>query len=321
MSTGAPSRTGYVAVQEPRRDRTSRSRFGALLRRDAVQKPLLVLPACIVLLSLTVYPFVYSVYLSLHRVRLTTLRHMTFVGAGNYVRLLSDPIFLHSLGNTFLLAAAAISVEVAVGFAVAKVFFELRHNRILSAARSVYLVPMMVTPLTVGVIFAYIFNPTIGVANQLLQAAFLPGVPWFGSPTAARIAILLIDVWQNTPFMMLLMLAGLLTIPADLYEAARVDGAGWFDIVRFIELPSVLGMILLGVILRIIDILRVFDVIYVTTRGGPGDATMVLTLYAYQQDFEYFQIGAGSAAAVVILAISIVITTFAVSLLRRVEHD
>ena len=289
-------------------------------KSDRLQRPLFVLPACVVLLSLTVYPFVYSVYLSLYRVRLTNLHHKMFLGVENYLQLLQDSVFFHSLCNTFALAVVGISIEVVLGYAVAKVFLELRHRRAFNVLRSFYLMPMMITPLTVGVIFAYIFNPTIGIANQLFQFVDIPAIPWFGQTTAARCAILLIDVWQNTPFMMLLILAGLLTIPGELYEAARMDGARALDLVRHIEVPAVLGVILLGVILRLIDILRFFDVIYVTTRGGPGDSTMVLTLYAYQQDFEYFQIGSGSAAAVVILAISIVITTVAVSLLRRIER-
>ena len=207
-----------------------------------------------------------------------------------------------------------------LGYAVAKVFLELRHRGSFTVLRSFYLMPMMITPLTVGVIFAYIFNPTIGIANQLLQYVDIPAVPWFGAETAARCAILLIDVWQNTPFMMLLILAGLLTIPGELYEAARMDGARAIDLIRHVEIPAVLGVLLLGVILRVMDILRFFDVVYVTTRGGPGDSTMVLTLYAYQQDFEYFQIGSGSAAAIVVLVISIAVTTVAVSLLRRIER-
>ena len=308
-------------VMADRAQLTPRPQSLALLRRDRVQQPLFILPACIVLISLTVYPFVYSVYLSLYRVRLTNLRRMLFVGFGNYLDLLRDGLFLHALGNTALLAVASITLEALLGFTAAKVFLELRHRRWARGSRSFFLMPMMITPLTVGVIFAYIFNPTIGIANQFLQSASLPGVPWFGEPAAAMTAILLISVWQNTPFMMLLILAALVSISGDLYEAAKVDGARWHQILVSIEIPSALGVLLLGVILRIIDVLRFFDVIYVTTRGGPGDSTMVLTLYAYQQDFEYFQVGTGSAAAVLILILSIVITTFAVALLRRVERE
>jgi len=290
-----------------------------LLRRDSVQQTLFVAPACLLLLGLTVYPFVYSVYLSMHRVRLTNLTRSRFVGFDNYTQLLSDGLFIHALINTALLAVVSIILETILGFIVAKVFMSLGARRWVNVLRSLYLLPMMVTPLTVGVVFAYIFNPTIGIMNYLLHIVDVQPVSWFGSPSVAMLTIVLINVWQFTPFMMLLILAALLSIRSDLYEAARVDGAKWHHIIRRIEIPSIIGVVLLGAILRLIDILRYFDVIYVTTRGGPGDSTMVLTLYAYQQDFQYFQVGAGSAASVLILIASIVVTTFAVRLLRRIE--
>lgn len=288
-------------------------------RNDRFQQVMFIAPTCLFLALLTLYPFVYSVFLSLHRVRLTNLQRKVFVGFDNYVALLSDGLFLRSLQNTVLLTVAAIAIEVLLGFIVAKIFHELAGRRVAGVARSLFLLPMMVTPLIVGMIFAYIFNPALGVANQILGLIGLEGVPWFADPTAARLTILLITVWQWTPFMMLLILAALTGVRADLYEAARMDGASWWHILRYIEIPSVRSVVLLGVTLRIIDMLRFFDVIYVTTRGGPGDATMVLTLFTYQQDFQYFQAGTGSAAAVLILALSILVTTFTVRLLRRDE--
>lgn len=290
-----------------------------LLRRDNVQQALFLAPACLLLLGLTVYPFVYSVFLSLHRVKLTNLTRSRFIGFENYTQLLSDGLFIHAAINTALLTVVSIILETILGFMVAKLFMSLGARHWSNVLRSLYLLPMMVTPLTVGVIFAYIFNPTIGIMNYLLYVLDVPPVSWFGSSSVAMMGIILINVWQFTPFMMLLILAALLSIPMDLYEAARVDGAKWHHIVRRIEIPSILGVIMLGAILRVIDILRYFDVIYVTTRGGPGDATMVLTLYVYQEDFQYFQVGAGSAASVLILIASIVVTAFAVKLLRRIE--
>ena len=288
---------------------------------DRIQQVLFIAPTCLYLVFLTIYPFIYSVYLSLHKVRLTTLHRMLFVGLQNYVDLLQDGLFLHSVGNTAMLIVASLVLEILIGFAVAKVFYEIGHIRWANGLRSVYLMPMMLTPLSVGVTFGYILNPTLGIMNYLLQRLGLPPVPWFGEPTAAQISIMLINVWQWAPFMMLLILAGLTSIPEDIYEAARVDGARWHHIVRFVEIPSVRSIILLGVILRIIDMLRFFDVVYITTRGGPGDSTMVVTLYAYQQDFQYFDVGSGSAAAVLILIISIIVTTFAVHFLRNIENE
>ncbi len=305
---------------------TKQSRYGvpgyaSSLWKDRVQQVLFIAPTTLYLILLTLFPFIYSVYLSLYKVRLTTLHRKLFVGLQNYVNLFHDGLFVEALRNTALLIIASLVLEVLIGFALAKVFYEIRRIRWVNGLRSVYLMPMMLTPLSVGVTFGYILNPTLGIMNYLLQCIGLPPVPWLGEPTSAQISILMINVWQWTPFMMLLILAGLTSIPSNLYEAAEVDGAKWHHVVRFVEIPSVISIIMLGVILRIIDMLRFFDVVYVATRGGPANATMVVTLYAYQEDFQYFDVGQGSAAAVLILFISIVVTTFAVQFMRRLEYE
>lgn len=299
-------------------EKASRRTF---LSNDKFQMTVFIAPTCVFLALLTIWPFIYSLYLSLHAVKLTAMQRAVFVGLNNYQSLLSDPLFLHAMLNTGLLAVFSITIEVVIAFVIAKAFISLGHLKWVNGLRSLFMLPMMITPLIVGMIFSYIFNPVLGIANYLLGGIGLGPVPWFGASTMAMISILIINVWQWTPFMMLLTMAGLLSIRSDLYEAARVDGAKWHHVLRLIEIPSIRGIILLGVILRIIDTLRFFDVVYVTTRGGPGDSTMVLTLYAYQQNFQFFQAGVGSAAAIIILVISIIITTFAVRLLRRIDND
>lgn len=297
----------------------SRTRHRRFFQADGFQKTAMVLPTCLFLVFLTFYPFVYSVYLSLYRVKLTTLNHAVFVGLHNYTNLLADGLFLRALRNTAVLAACSITLEVLIGFAAAKVFFELSKWRFVVALRSLYLLPMMTTPLITGMMAAYVFNPTIGIINYIIVSLGGSPVSWFGDPLVAMLTMVLVNVWQWSPFMMLLTLAALTSIRGELYEAAKVDGAKWHHLMWHIEIPSVLTVVMLGVILRVIDVLRFFDVVYVTTRGGPGDATMVVTLYAYLQDFQFFQVGVGSAAAVLTLVVSIVVTTFAVRLLRVAE--
>jgi multiple sugar transport system permease protein len=291
------------------------------LWKDRVQQFLFIAPTSFYLVVLTLFPFIYSVYLSLHKVRLTTLHRKLFVGLQNYVNLFHDGVFMEALRNTALLIIASLILEILIGFVMAKVFYEIRRIRWVNGLRSVYLMPVMLTPLSVGVTFGYILNPTLGIMNYLLQCIGLSPVAWLGEPTTAQISILMINVWQWSPFMMLLILAGLTSIPQNIYEAAEVDGAKWHHIVRFVEIPSVRSIIMLGAILRIIDMLRFFDVVYVATRGGPANATMLVTLYAYQEDFQYFDVGQGSAAAVLILIISIVVTTFAVRFMRSIEYE
>lgn len=280
-------------------------------------KLLFLVPAVIYLLLLSVVPFVYSVYLSLFDARLTRLDRKFFIGFENYENLLTDPLFLKAIQNTIVLTVSSITLEIIFGFICAKVFLSLREMRTGQVLRSLSILPMMITPICVGLMFSYILNPTLGVANYLLSGIGVEGPSWFGDPTFALPTVIFINAWQWTPFMMLLMLAGLVSIPSSLYEAAELEGAKWHHIARWIELPAIRDVILIGLILRVIDNLKLFDLVYVTTRGGPGDATELITYFAYRQDFRFFQVGYGSAAAVIILLMSIVVTTFAVSFLRR----
>lgn len=319
VSPSAAGRTPRVpsSAPEPAAMRRGKKRWWS---RDSVQQPGFLWPPLLFLLFLTIFPFIYSVWLSLHYVRLTRLDNKVFAGLQNYIDLFQDEIFLSAVRNTLYLAGATLTIELILGFAIAKVFYELAHRPWVNSLRSAYLVPMMVTPITIGVIANYVMNPQLGILNQLLGSVGVDPVSWFGDPMMAKLSVLLINVWQWTPFVAVLLLAGLMSVRHDVLEAARVDGARWYHIMAYIEIPSILPIALLAVILRLIEILRFFDIVYITTRGGPSDATMVMTLFTYQQEFQYFQVGLGSASAVIILAISIVITTFAVALLRRIEQ-
>lgn len=155
-------------------------------------------------------------------------------------------------------------------FLVAKIFFALRDYRSGGWLRSLSIVPMMVTPICIGLIFSYVFNPVLGIANYLLTRTGLPPLGWLCDPKLALLTITLINSWQWTPFMMLLMLAGLMSIPKEQYKATEIEGAKWWHIARSIEIPAIRSVVLVGVILRLIENLRPFDIVYVATRGGPG---------------------------------------------------
>ena len=283
-------------------------------------KMFFIVPAVIYLILLSVFPFIYSVYHSLFDAKLTRLNRKYFVGLENYQNLLTDQLFLKSIQNTAVLTVTSIALELLLGFVFAKVFLSLRELRTGQFLRSVAILPMMITPICVGLIFSYILNPTLGIMNYLLSGVGVEPLSWFGDPSVALLSVIFINVWQWTPFMMLLMLAGLVSIPQSLYEAAELENARWYHVTRWIELPAIKDVILIGLILRVIDNLKLFDIVYVTTRGGPGDATELLTFFAYRQDFRYFQVGYGSAAAVIILLISIVVTTMAVFYMRRTQN-
>lgn len=288
---------------------------------DRFQRIAFILPTSIFLLCLTLFPFIYSVYLSLHFVKMTNLSKKIYAGLENYIDLFNDSLFTTGIKNTASLAVTTLTVEVLLGFLIARILFELSSKRGINFLRSAYLVPIMITPIVVGVAANYIFTPQLGIANYLLGSVGIEPIGFLGIAIPARLTVLAINVWQWTPFMALLILAGLTSIRQDIVEAAKVDGAKWYHIMFWIEIPSILPIILLGMTLRLIEILRFFDIIYITTRGGPGDNTMVMTLYTYQQGFRYFHVGLSSASAVVILFVSITVTTVAVNLLRRAENN
>lgn len=283
-------------------------------------KFLFIAPAVIYLLFLSVFPFIYSVYLSLYDAKLTRMNRKSFIGLENYENLLTDPLFLKAIQNTAVLTVFSITLEIVFGFLCAKVFLSLREMRTGQVLRSLAILPMMITPICVGLMFSYILNPTLGIANHLLGEIGVQGPSWFGDPWIALPTVIFINAWQWTPFMMLLMLAGLVSVPSSQYEAAELEGAKWHHVARWIELPAIRDVIVIGVILRVIDNLKLFDLVYVTTRGGPGDATELVTFFAYRQDFRFFQVGYGSAAAVIILLLSLVVTTVAVTYLRRAQR-
>ena len=295
-------------------------RKGSLTLDERLVRAAFIAPAVVYLMFMSIFPFIYSVYLSLYQAKLTRLHKKFFVGFENYVNLFKDEVFLASLKNTFVLTTTSIVFEVILAFACAKVFLSLKEQKTGYFLRSMSILPMMITPLCVALIFSYILNPTLGILNYILSGVGVEPISWFANPNLALWSIIAINVWQWTPFMMLLMLAGLVSIPSSLYEAASLEKARWWHVARWIELPAIKDVILIGIILRVIDNLKLFDLVYITTRGGPGDNTELLTYFTYRQDFAFFNVGYGSAAAVIILVISIFVTTIAVSFLRKMQN-
>lgn len=276
-------------------------------------------PAVIYLALLTLFPFIYNLVLSTTRLNLARPDQGGFVGIDNYITLFGSDLFRTAIVQTALVAAGSITLELVLGFLIARLFFAVRDVNGSSLLRTIYILPMMLTPVVSGLLWSYILNPTLGIANYLLESIGLSGFAWFSSGRTALITIIAVNSWQWGPFLMLLMLAGLLSIPSEQYEAAAIDGARWYHVVRSIELPAIRDVLLIGLILRLIDNFRLFDIVYATTKGGPGTATEVVSMFAFRQVFQFFNIGYGAAASVVILVMGVLLTTFAVRFLRREE--
>ncbi len=275
----------------------------------------LLVPLVATLLVVMVYPLLFSFWISLHDYRLTRLDDVRFIGAGNYLGLIDAPAFWNAVANTFTFVFGAVSLELAVGFGLALLLHRVRYFRNLY--RSVLLTPMFITPIAVGLMFRYLLNLQLGVIPYLLGKIGL-SVDWFG-PGMALFSIILIDVWQWTPFMLLLLLAGLESLPVAPFEAARVDGASAWLTFRRITLPLMRPVILVALIIRGLDAFKVFEYVYAITRGGPGDSTETILFHIYKTGFRFFRMGEAAAMAYVLIALTlgVVIALYVVMTRKR----
>jgi multiple sugar transport system permease protein len=294
------------AVEVRRRDAQLRRprRLGDTLsafvdRRLAVLFPL---PAVAFVLLLMVFPIAYNFRLSLTEWSMAALRRE--VGLANYLHYLGqDPRFWPAAWRTFYFTIVAVAVETTLGTAIALLLN--RNFRGRDVVRTLLLLPVVATPVAVGLVWLLLFEPTVGLLNYLLGGLHIPPQRWLASPAQVIPSLVLVDVWQWTPMIALLVLAGLAVAPVDPVEAAVVDGATPAQVLVYVTLPFLRPTIVAAVMLRSIDALKTFDIIYTMTQGGPGFASETLNLYAFTTAFQYFRMG--SAAALLVLFFVIVL--------------
>ncbi|MBP8961186.1 sugar ABC transporter permease [Patescibacteria group bacterium] len=278
----------------------------------------LMLPAIIYLVFISVYPTIYTVFLSTQDFNLTQPHKAVFVGFGNFVRLFQDDLFLKSTMNTIEIAILSIVLELIFGYIVAEVF----DNRLkgMEVLRTIYMLPMMITPVVWGLTWVYIFNPNFGLANYIFERVGLGFQPWFSSANTALLSLVIINVWQWTPFTAVIFLAGLSGISPDLYDAASVDGAKWYQIALYIKIPHLKYVAMVTILIRLMDNLRLFDLVYSTTQGGPGSATETMSFFIYRYGFHFFNTGYSSAASLIVLVFTIIISQFLIRIFYRGEE-
>jgi multiple sugar transport system permease protein len=273
-------------------------------------------PTAILLAALILVPVGYSAYLALYRWQLIDINGpKTFVGTANFTQLLHDATLRDALRNTVVYVVICVAVELALGFAVAVALYDITKGRRL--ANSLILLPMIVTPVVTALLWRYLLDPQFGLVSQVLAAFGRPGIDWFGSTSRALPGLMLIDVWQWTPFVVLVLHAGMLAIPEERLEAAAVDGAGRVRRLRHIVAPALVPQILLVLLFRTMDTYRIFDTVYVLTKGGPGDSTTTLGLYAYRTGFSFMNMGYAMVLSLFILLTISLISVFYLVLLRR----
>lgn len=242
-----------------------------------------------------------------------------WVGWDNFVSAFSNPRVWSSLGTTLLFAAVCVGAEMVLGIALA---LALEHPvRGAAAFRTLFILPMMIAPIAVGLAWRYIFDAQFGLLNALLKLAGADARAWLADPQLAFIAIVVADIWQWTPFVFIMLVAALANLDVSVLEAARIDGARWWQQTFLVKLPMVMHVIAITLMMRLIDAFRVLEVIYVLTFGGPGDSTEILALHIYKTAFVGQQLGVAAAVSVLLLVVVAGLSLAALRLSHPMQSD
>lgn len=261
-------------------------------------------PAVIALAVIGIAPLLYAAWTSLHFFNLTRLRQLRFIGLENYGTVLTDPVFWQAMGRTFLLLITSMPLQLALGLGIALVLHQPGLSLVKTLCRLSLVLPMATTYAVVGLLGQVMFNQRFGVVNQLLGGA---DINWIGDPTNAFIMIVFWDVWQWTPFVALVLLAGLTMVPGEIEEAAKLETKSWWTVLRYVQLPFLVPGLVAVLILRTADTLKLFDMVFTLTRGGPGASTEFISLMIQRVGFRAFDQGLASAQAIILLIITIIL--------------
>ena len=266
---------------------------------------LMLMPATILLVGLTLFPFFVSLILSFTDYSLLRPGQTKFIFLNNYIELMKTDEFWIALRVTVVFTVFAVLIQVVLGV----VFATLLHNENtnVSLLRTLYLLPLAITPIAATFTFRLMFNPSLGVLNYFMKLLGLEPQAWLASPNTALFSLIIVDTWQWTPFILLICLGGLASLPSEPFEAAKVDGANSWQIFTKITVPMLYPFIGLALLFRSIDAFKTFDIIYVLTSGGPGILTRTLNLYAFKHGIEYLSMGYAGSIAIVMLIITIVV--------------
>jgi multiple sugar transport system permease protein len=299
-STLAPStRPVTDAARPPLSDRVkAERRLGMLLST----------PAIVVLLAVTAYPILNALWLSLFSYRLTAPDEREFIGLKNYQVILSDGVWWGAFGTTMLITVITVAVELVIGFAFAMVMNKVIFGR--GVVRTAILVPYAI----ITVVSAYAWQYAFASDSGFINSWFDTSQDWFGNRASALFVICLSEIWKTTPFMSLLLLAGLAQVPGELQEAAMVDGATWWQRLRRVTLPNMQGAIMVALLFRVVDAFRIFDNVFIMTAGAEGTETV--SILAYRQTISRTELGLGSAVSVLLFLSVVLICTIFIKLFR-----
>ncbi|MCZ7502116.1 carbohydrate ABC transporter permease [Agrobacterium sp. ST15.13.015] len=271
-----------------------------------------VIPALVVISAVIVFPWVFTLWMSAHR--WTLGQEQSFIGFENYIRLASDARFWESLWHTLIYTVLSVVAPLFLGTLAALVFDAQLPLR--GFLRGVFVMPMMATPVAIALVWTMMFHPQLGVLNYLLSFIGIGPLEWIYNQSTVIPSLVLVETWQWTPLVMLIVLGGLAAVPREPYESAEIDGANAWQKFRYLTMPMIAPFLMIAVIIRSIDAVKSFDIIYAMTQGGPGTASETINIYLYNTAFAYYDIGYGSAMAVVFFII-IVALSFVLLMVRQ----
>ncbi|MDK2879484.1 MAG: trehalose/maltose transport system permease protein [Thermoanaerobacteraceae bacterium] len=265
---------------------------------------ILLLPSITIIFIVAFYPIVRTFFFSLYEFNIKFEKVPTkFIGLANYTKILEDPRFVSSLINTIIFVIISVSLELILGILFALIMH--KPSKVRGLIRASILMPWAIPTVVMALMWRYMYNDQFGILNHILIKSGVVdhSIVWFGSKLSAMAALIFSDVWKTTPFMALMLLAGLQNIPEELYEAARIDGADNITSFFTITLPLLVPTIIVALLFRTLDAFKVFDLPYILTGGGPGNSTEMITMYTYSNITGYLEYGYGSALSIVIFLI------------------
>ena len=271
------------------------------------------LPAALIVLAVILFPWIFTLFMSVHEWKVTG--DTPFVGFANYAKMLTDQRFIGAVWRTLIFTAASVIAPLILGVWAAICFATKFKARGL--ARTLFVLPMMATPVAISLVWTMMFHPQLGVLNYILTSLGLPPSTWVYDGATVIPTLVMVETWQWTPLVMLIVLGGLASLPTDPYEAAILDGANTWQMFRHITLPLVMPFIMVAAVIRIIDALKTFDTIYVITLGGPGSASETINILLYQTAFAYYDLGYGSAMVVVFFVLILLVSMLLLRLRQR----
>ena len=276
-----------------------------------------ILPAVLVVVAVIVFPWMFTLWMSLFDWKIGSASK--FVGLANYAELATNTRFLMAILHTLVFTALAVIAPLVLGTAAALIFNQKFAGR--GFWRGAFVLPMMATPVAIALVWVMMFHPQQGVLNYLLSLVGIPPSEWVYSPMLAIPCLVLVDIWQWTPLVMLIVLGGLASLPTDPFEAAHMEGATRWQTLRYVTLPLLMPFIMVAAVVRLIDALKTFDTIYVITQGGPGTSSETINLYLYLQAFSFYQIGKASSVVVVFFVLVVGLSLLLFWLKERSRYD